>query len=247
MHNLSLSGCGFLGIYHIGVISAFREHAPEYLMDKISGCSAGSLVAACAICDCCLGQMVSDTLEIALKARSHALGPLHPSFNIVEILKNGLRRILPVDAHKICTDRLHVSITRWKDGKNFLVNKFESREDLIQALICSSFVPAYSGMVPPKFRGVVRNPFVIYNLKIDYLFTDFILFSIIGMVAYLITIRFWTRTRFLYRHSVVNLTFVLETNRLPSMLLTFKERTFNFARRISIVYPKLYFHLNQKF
>lgn len=157
MHNLSLSGCGFLGIYHIGVISAFREHCPEYLMDKISGCSAGSLVAACAICDCCLGQMVSDTLEIALKARSHALGPLHPSFNIVEILKNGLRRILPVDAHKICTDRLHVSITRWKDGKNFLVNKFESREDLIQALICSSFVPAYSGMVPPKFRGVVSD------------------------------------------------------------------------------------------
>ena len=37
-----------------------------------------------------------------------------------------------MDAHKICTDRLHVSITRWKDGKNFLVNKFESREDLIQ-------------------------------------------------------------------------------------------------------------------
>ena len=36
--------------------------------------------------------MVSDVLEIALKARSHALGPLHPSFNIVEILKNGLRR-----------------------------------------------------------------------------------------------------------------------------------------------------------
>ena len=41
-----------------------------------------------------LGQMVSDVLEIALKARSHALGPLHPSFNIVEILKNGLRRLV---------------------------------------------------------------------------------------------------------------------------------------------------------
>ena len=42
------------------------------------------------------GQMVSDVLEIALKARSHALGPLHPSFNIVEILKNGLRRFLEI-------------------------------------------------------------------------------------------------------------------------------------------------------
>jgi predicted acylesterase/phospholipase RssA len=117
MLNLSLSGCGFLGIYHVGVISAFKEHGDRCFLEKISGCSAGSLVAACALCECCLGkikkklkfyfdtistkssltteiegQMVSDVLEIAMKARSHALGPLHPSFNIVEILKNGLRR-----------------------------------------------------------------------------------------------------------------------------------------------------------
>jgi patatin-like phospholipase domain-containing protein 2 len=56
MLNLSLSGCGFLGIYHIGVVSAFREHAPDIIKSKISGCSAGSLVAACALCDCCLGK-----------------------------------------------------------------------------------------------------------------------------------------------------------------------------------------------
>lgn len=94
MLNLSLSGCGFLGIYHIGVISAFREHAPEFIQGNISGCSAGALVAACVACDCCLGQMVSDVLEIALKARNHALGPLHPSFSIVDILRNGLRRFV---------------------------------------------------------------------------------------------------------------------------------------------------------
>lgn len=58
MLNLSLSGCGFLGIYHIGVISAFREHAPEFIQGKISGCSAGALVAACAACDCCLGNFI---------------------------------------------------------------------------------------------------------------------------------------------------------------------------------------------
>ena len=91
MLNLSLSGCGFLGIYHIGVISAFREHAPEFIQGNISGCSAGALVAACVACDCCLGQMVSDVLEIALKARNHALGPLHHSFRIVDNLINGLR------------------------------------------------------------------------------------------------------------------------------------------------------------
>lgn len=56
MLNLSLSGCGFLGIYHVGVVSAFREHASELLKEKISGCSAGALVAACTMCDCCLGK-----------------------------------------------------------------------------------------------------------------------------------------------------------------------------------------------
>ncbi len=162
MLNLSLSGCGFLGIYHLGVISAFREHAPEVIQGKIAGCSAGSLVAACAACDCCLGQMVSDVLEIALKARSRALGPLHPSFNIVEILKNGLRRILPVDAHKICSGRVFVSLTRWRDGKNFLVSQYDTREELIQALLCSSFVPCYSGFVPPKYKGVVSEHFLYF-------------------------------------------------------------------------------------
>ncbi|CAF4926953.1 unnamed protein product, partial [Rotaria socialis] len=27
------------------------------------------------------------------------------------------------------------------------------REELIQVLICSSFVPYWSGIIPPKFRG----------------------------------------------------------------------------------------------
>ena len=64
MLNLSLSGCGFLGIYHIGVISAFKEHAPEIIQNnKISGCSAGSLVAACAVSDCCLGEPIQNNLD----------------------------------------------------------------------------------------------------------------------------------------------------------------------------------------
>jgi patatin-like phospholipase domain-containing protein 2 len=55
--NLSFSGCGFLGIYHVGVLSAFKEHSPDTVQNnRISGCSAGALVAACALCDCCLGN-----------------------------------------------------------------------------------------------------------------------------------------------------------------------------------------------
>ena len=75
-------------------------------------------------------------LDVALKARARALGPLHPSFNIVHHLKEGLQRFLPDNAHEICSGRLHVSLTRVSDRKNVLVSQFDSREDLIQVCVC---------------------------------------------------------------------------------------------------------------
>ncbi|KAJ8982978.1 hypothetical protein NQ317_001418 [Molorchus minor] len=49
--NLSFAGCGFLGIYHVGVACCFRKYAPHLLLNKISGASAGALAACCLICD----------------------------------------------------------------------------------------------------------------------------------------------------------------------------------------------------
>ncbi|KAF5894473.1 Tubulin--tyrosine ligase-like protein 12, partial [Clarias magur] len=40
------------------------------------------------------------------------------------------------------------------DGENVLVSEFSSKEELIQALICSAFIPVYCGLFPPTFRGV---------------------------------------------------------------------------------------------
>lgn len=54
----------------------------------------------------------------------------------------------------IASGRLHISLTRVSDRKNFIVSEFCTKDDLIDALICSSFVPLYSGILPPKYRGV---------------------------------------------------------------------------------------------
>lgn len=54
--NLSFSGCGFLGIYHVGVASAFREYVPQICLGKIAGASAGSLAAAALACEVPLGK-----------------------------------------------------------------------------------------------------------------------------------------------------------------------------------------------
>lgn len=51
---------------------------------------------------------------------------------IVRILSRQLMEVvLPADAHRLATDRLHVSITNVKSGKNHLVSTFSSRDELI--------------------------------------------------------------------------------------------------------------------
>lgn len=54
--NLSFAGCGFLGIYHIGVACCFKQYAPHLLLDKIAGASAGAIAACCLLCDLPIGK-----------------------------------------------------------------------------------------------------------------------------------------------------------------------------------------------
>lgn len=46
--------------------------------------------------------------------------------------RGGIESILPSDAHEIAGNRLYVSITNTKNGENYLVSNFASREDLIK-------------------------------------------------------------------------------------------------------------------
>lgn len=151
--NLSFAGCGFLGIYHVGVVSCFREYAPN-LVNELSGASAGAIAACCLICDCPLGLITSEILKVASSARTYMLGPFSPKFDVTGILRDRLNTILPSDAHIRCTGRLHVSATRVSDGKNVIMSEYNTREELIQALLCSSFIPIFSGIIPPTYRGV---------------------------------------------------------------------------------------------
>ncbi|XP_018309842.1 patatin-like phospholipase domain-containing protein 3 isoform X2 [Mycetomoellerius zeteki] len=152
--NLSFAGCGFLGIYHVGVAVCFKKYAPHLLLDKISGASAGAIAACCLLCDLPLGEMTSNVLRVAREARQRTLGPFSPSFNIQEILLDGLRKFLPDDAHIRVNGKLHISLTRVYDGKNVIVSQFNSKDDLMQALLATSFVPLFSGLLPPRFHGI---------------------------------------------------------------------------------------------
>ncbi|XP_077297192.1 1-acylglycerol-3-phosphate O-acyltransferase Pnpla3-like [Arctopsyche grandis] len=152
--NLSFAGCGFLGIYHVGVAVCFRKYAPHLLLRRISGASAGALSACCMLCELPLGDIISDMLRLVGEARSGSLGPFSPSFNVQNVILEGLEKFLPDDAHIKVSGKLHISLTRVYDGKNVIVSQFSSKEDLLQALLASCFIPVFSGMLPPKFHGI---------------------------------------------------------------------------------------------
>jgi len=78
--NISFSGAGFLGVYHVGVASCILEHCPRLIHDakKIYACSAGSIMGACIIGGLCMGDACEHALDAVRDATSRFLGPFNP-------------------------------------------------------------------------------------------------------------------------------------------------------------------------
>uniref|UniRef100_A0AC34QBH2 PNPLA domain-containing protein n=1 Tax=Panagrolaimus sp. JU765 TaxID=591449 RepID=A0AC34QBH2_9BILA len=152
-YNLSFSGCGFLCIYHAGVIAAIKEYAPQLTKNKICGASAGAIAAAGIVCNVCISKAVSTILSVITQAHQSMFGPLDTNFHLIELVRVGLDESLPLDAHILCTNKLLISLTRVEDGRNVIVDRYDSRDELIQAILCSCFIPGFCGFVPPTFRG----------------------------------------------------------------------------------------------
>ena len=140
------------------------------------------MFAAALVGGACMGDACEDVMELVREARSRFFGPLHPGFRLVPKIRERLREILPPDCYLRCTNKLYVSLTRvwyvqnwpfcdftwvilndviiesitetgqFSDGKNFLASEFDSNEELIDAIICSCFIPFYCGFVPPTYR-----------------------------------------------------------------------------------------------
>ncbi|XP_049637169.1 patatin-like phospholipase domain-containing protein 2 [Suncus etruscus] len=154
--NISFAGCGFLGVYHIGVASCLQEHAPFLVANAthIYGASAGALTATALVTGACLGEAGANIIEVSKEARKRFLGPLHPSFNLVKTIRACLQKTLPADSHERANGRLGISLTRVSDGENVIISHYGSKDELIQANVCSTFIPVYCGLIPPSLQGV---------------------------------------------------------------------------------------------
>ncbi|KAM6216503.1 patatin-like phospholipase domain-containing protein 5 [Rhynchocyon petersi] len=153
--SLSFAGAGFLGLYHVGVCHCLRERAPRVLLGahRLYGSSTGALNALACICDKSVDFCCSHLLGMVKVVHRLSLGIFHPAFAPIEFIREELRTKLPANAHVLASGKLGISLTRWHDGKNVIVTNFATRDELIQALLCSLYAPFYCGVIPPEFRG----------------------------------------------------------------------------------------------
>ncbi|XP_021081079.1 patatin-like phospholipase domain-containing protein 5 [Mesocricetus auratus] len=153
--SLSFAGAGFLGLYHVGATQCLRQRAPRILQGarRFYGSSSGALNAVCIICDKSADFCCSSLLGMVKQVERLSLGIFHPAYNPIEHIKKKLNDSLPENCHILASQRLGISMTRWYDGQNIIVTDFATRDELIQALICSLYFPMYCGTVPPEFRG----------------------------------------------------------------------------------------------
>ncbi|XP_014385115.1 PREDICTED: patatin-like phospholipase domain-containing protein 1 isoform X2 [Myotis brandtii] len=155
-HSISFSGSGFLSFYQAGAVDALRDLAPRMLetAHRFAGTSAGAVIAALVICGIEMDEYLRVLNVGVAEVKKSFLGPLAPSCRMVQMMRQFLYQALPEDSYKAATGRLHVSLTRFTDGESVVVSEYTSKEELIEALYCSCFVPVYCGLIPPTYRGV---------------------------------------------------------------------------------------------
>ncbi|XP_017504334.1 omega-hydroxyceramide transacylase isoform X4 [Manis javanica] len=155
-HSISFSGSGFLSFYQAGAVDALRDLAPRMLetAHRFAGTSAGAVIAALVICGIEMEEYLRVLNVGVAEVKKFFLGPLSPSCKMVQMMRQFLYQVLPEDSYKAATGKLHVALTRLTDGESVVVSEYTSKEELIEALYCSCFVPVYCGLIPPTYRGV---------------------------------------------------------------------------------------------
>uniref|UniRef100_A0A8C0AE73 Patatin like phospholipase domain containing 5 n=1 Tax=Bos mutus grunniens TaxID=30521 RepID=A0A8C0AE73_BOSMU len=147
-------GAAFLGLYHVGVIHRLRQ--PARLLrgpSRFYGSSSGALIAVSIVSGLSVDLCCSLILAMVKRVEQLSLGIFHPAFMPIETIRQDLQDSLPTDIHILASQRLGISLTHWPEGKNFIVTDFATRDEVIEALVCTAYFPFYCGTIPPTFRG----------------------------------------------------------------------------------------------
>ncbi|EES09893.1 hypothetical protein BDA96_05G158000 [Sorghum bicolor] len=143
----SFSAAGLLFPYHLGAAQCLMDRG--YITEKtpLAGSSAGAII--CAVI--ASGNTMQDALQVT-KVLADNCRSKGTAFRLGAVLKDVLDEFLPDDLHIRCNGRIRVAITRlsWRP-RGLLVDQFDSKEDVINAVITSSFIPGYLAPRPATF------------------------------------------------------------------------------------------------
>ncbi|KAJ4717018.1 Patatin [Melia azedarach] len=146
----SFSAAGLLFPYHLGVAQFLIEKG--YIKDTtpLAGSSAGAIVCAVIASGASMQEALNATKILAENCRARGT-----AFRLGAVLRDVLQNFLPDDVHTRSSGRVRVAVTEilWRP-RGLLVDQFDSKEDLINAVFTSSFIPGY---LAPRPATMFRN------------------------------------------------------------------------------------------
>ncbi|KAG0497496.1 hypothetical protein HPP92_002187 [Vanilla planifolia] len=146
----SFSAAGLLFPYHLGVAKHLLEKGYIKESTPLAGSSAGSIVCAVIASGCSMEVALQATKILAEDCRLKGT-----AFRLGAVLRDVLNEFLPDDVHRMSNGRVRVAITQlsWRP-RGLLIDQFDSKEDVINAVITSSFIPGY---LAPSPATIYRN------------------------------------------------------------------------------------------
>ena len=148
-YGFSFSGGGLFMAFHIGAANVLRRSGMLTESTPLAGCSAGSIVAVAIRCGIPHEDIVRFFFDAVRDLRTHGTDT-----RLSDVLSHTLDRFLPQDAHLRCTGSVFIGVTKLVALRHELHNRFDSRDDLIDAIVASCFVPMYtSARWTHRFRG----------------------------------------------------------------------------------------------
>lgn len=146
----SFSAAGLLFPYHLGVAQCLIERGYITENTPLSGSSAGAIVCAVIASGESMKEALRATKVLAEDCRSKGT-----AFRLGAVLRGVLEKFLPDDVHIKASGRIRVAITQvFRSPRALLVDQFDSKEDLINAVFTSSFIPGY---LAPRPVTIFRN------------------------------------------------------------------------------------------
>ncbi|XP_010478745.1 PREDICTED: patatin-like phospholipase domain-containing protein 4 [Camelina sativa] len=146
----SFSAAGLLFPYHLGVAQLLIEKGYIKETTPLAGSSAGAIVCAVITSGASMREALDATKELADDCRRNGT-----AFRLGAVLRDSMERLLPDDIHIRSNGRIRVAITQvfWRP-RGLLVDQFDSKSDLINAIFTSSFIPGY---LAPRPATMFRN------------------------------------------------------------------------------------------